>query len=913
MTIQPGSRLGPYEILAVLGQGGMGEVYRARDSRLNRDVAIKVLARTDNDAAQQRRLLEEAQAASALNHPNIVAVYDVGTAEGMPFIVSELVAGTSLRALVARAPLPIREVLDLAVQMADGLGAAHQAGIAHRDFKPENVMVAADGRVKILDFGLARRSGDVAGAEDARTVTVSSAIVGTVPYMSPEQARGAAVDYRTDQFSLGLTLYELLTGRRAFSGDSAAQLLASIIEDEPEPLLKANARVPAPLRWTIERCLAKEARQRYDTTADLARELHTLRDRLAEFGSSAEFRAPADAGAPRRRGGRRVALGLAGAVLMMAIGLTAGLSISQPSSVLDRYRFTPLATDSGYQASPAWSPDGKTLAYVAEVDGVVQIFTRALASAMRAQVTHSMFDCADPFWSPDGTRIYYTAPARSRNGLWSISAVGGDPELVMENVNRAALSPDGKTLAVFRSTEVDGGFQQLWLSSPPGAPPVAYTRPPFGARRGYLDARLHFSPDGSKLGVSIENWWAEMKSSGTDVVGPEFWVLPINDAAPYVVSPPASDAQVLAAAFSWMPDSRRVLSALPFPRPGLHLWATDTVRDVSHPVTTTSGMENDPAVSPDGTHVAVALQTVDYDVYQLAVDSPVPTAVLSTSRSEMDPSWSSSGRQLVFTTDRMGHEEIWLRSERGDWERPLVRPGDFGADQTQYLASPALSPDGQRVAYLRQGAEGNRIWITPVAGGPPVRLSTGDYFEDSPSWSPDGAWIAFAQATRGEWALARIRVGTRTASEVLTSDVAPDSRVRWAPDGASIAYNSANGLSIVSTQDKSVRTVNEQGWMGFDWSVDSRRLFGVRPSDDGKHLTFGSVDVTTGEERVLHEDFWPLPISPQPVKGFSRVTPTTFLTSLARVRSDIWLLDGFDWQSTLRERLGALLFWRKAS
>jgi eukaryotic-like serine/threonine-protein kinase len=204
-----GARLGPYDVLAKLGEGGMGEVWRARDSRLNRDVAIKVLARTDADTGQQRRLLEEAQAASALNHPNIVAVYDVGTAEGVPFIVSELVAGASLRAMVSRAPLPIREVLDLAVQMADGLAAAHQAGIVHRDFKPENVMVAGDGRVKILDFGLAQIGGEgLAGAADAQTMTLSSAIVGTVPYMSPEQARGAKVDYRTDQFSLGVTLYD---------------------------------------------------------------------------------------------------------------------------------------------------------------------------------------------------------------------------------------------------------------------------------------------------------------------------------------------------------------------------------------------------------------------------------------------------------------------------------------------------------------------------------------------------------------------------------------------------------------------------------------------------------------------------------------------------------------------------------
>jgi hypothetical protein len=244
------------------------------------------------------------------------------------------------------------------------------------------------------------------------------------------------------------------------------------------------------VRWAIERCLAKDPRHRYESTTDLARELRTFRDRLAEL-SSTEVVQPA----PRR--GKRARLAIAARLMLIPITAVAvfwGLAIrGSVETSLDQYRFTPFATDAGYQGFPAWSPDGKTLAYVAEADGVQQVFTRSLGSSLRSQVTHSRFDCRDPFWSPDGTRLYYIALARERDGLWSITAVGGEPELVMENVGRAALSPDGQTLAFFRAAGNDiVGLYQLWLASPPASPPRRYTRPPFSDRRGYGDATLHF-------------------------------------------------------------------------------------------------------------------------------------------------------------------------------------------------------------------------------------------------------------------------------------------------------------------------------------------------------------------------------------------------------------------------------------
>ncbi len=879
----------------------MGQVYRARDPRLKRDVAIKVLARAGTDPARRRRFTDEAQAASALNHPNILTVYDVGVHDDTPYLVSEIVEGSSVRDLLARAPMPVGDVLDLGMQMADGLAAAHQAGIVHRDFKPENVMVTRDGRVKILDFGLALvglREEGASGLHDTIavdvTLTTSGVIVGTVPYMSPEQARGSKVDYRTDQFSLGLTLYEMLTGRRAFKAETAAQIIAAILDEEPEPIAKLNPRVPAPLRWTIERCLAKDPRRRYDSTGDLARELRTLRERLPEFTSVIEVAPPA----PRRRAGALVAIAVT--VAVTAIGLLAVAASGGADATLDRYRYTPFATDAGFQGAASWSPDGRTLAYVADVDGVLQVFQKRVGSPSRTQVTHSRFECHDPFWSTDGTRLYYLSLARDRDGLWSISAVGGEPEIVMEDVAAASLSPDGKTLAFFRNPEDRDPTLRLFVSSPPGSTPVPHPRGTLGGTRsGLTRPTIHFSPDGSRLGA-----WVTVNQH------PEFWVLPTDtSSAPYNVPPPVSDLPEGPVAFSWLPDSRRVVSALAQPRPGVHLWLIDTWRGASRVLTASGSVENDPAVSPNGVTLVLSEQQADYDLYEFSTGRSSPSIALATSRSEMDPAWSASGTEMAFTTDRSGREEIWLRSPRGDFERPLVTPADFGANQTFLLSAPAMAPDGQRVAYHRIGPEGDRIWTTSVAGGPPVRLTTDEHPQDSPTWSPDGAWVAYEQGQTSSSdplsTVVKMRVGARTPPEVVTEDNIPYSGPQWSPDGAWIAYNGRGGLSLVSPDGKSTRALREQTWLAFAWSADSQRLFGIRQSDDFTHLTFTSVDARSGVEHVIAANVMTLPISSQPVRGFTRVSPTTFLAGIVKVRSNLWLLNGFQPVPSLWERLVA--------
>src|SRR5215813_9406424 len=279
MTLAAGSRLGPYEILAPLGAGGMGEVWGARDTRLARSVAIKVIPPDfASDPARLKRFEKEARAASALNHPNIVTIYDIGSADSVAFIAMERVEGKTLRELLLAGGLSVKKMLPIAAQIAAGLAKAHEAGIVHRDLKPENVMVTNDGLVKILDFGLAKQTGPVSASDEGshlptETGTSPGVVLGTVGYMSPEQAAGQLVDFRSDQFSFGSILYEMATGKRAFQKATAVDTLSAILHEEPKPIAETSPGAPAPLRWIVERCLAKDPEGRYAATKDLTRDL----------------------------------------------------------------------------------------------------------------------------------------------------------------------------------------------------------------------------------------------------------------------------------------------------------------------------------------------------------------------------------------------------------------------------------------------------------------------------------------------------------------------------------------------------------------------------------------------------------------------------------------------------------------
>ena len=590
MPLTAGVQFGHYEIVARLGAGGMGEVYRARDPRLGREVALKILpAEFAKDPGRRARFAQEARAAAALNHPNIVALHDIGEDHDIAYIVTELVPGETLRALVERGAVPVRKLLDIAVQIAAGMTAAHAAHITHRDLKPANIMVSPDGRVKILDFGLARQS-NTAVSESADTVSLQTQpgmIVGTASYMSPEQARGQMVDFRSDQFSFGLILYEMVTGKRAFERPESVQTISAILTDEPAPIERT---IPGPLRWVIERCLSKDPSDRYESTRDLFHELRELRDHLSD-ASTAQA---AVASVPRRMRSWYIA---AASVLSLVFGLLAGGLYLAPPSSPDQaaYRFTPFVIDLSSKARGVWSADGKAVAYQERVRGKEQVFVRYLDSPLPVRLTN-MSEPAYPFaWTPDGQRIlFYTD--QKLPGVWSVAAAGGEPESMLSEDSKNFLyvaathtaSPDLGALAVVAAGP--DGWWSVWISAPPGSPLKKYSPDPFATRRYLNYPTLRFSPDGKYLLLFPQ------RERGPE----ESWLLPYppDPSRPPRPLPGRLPVQGGTPMFSWMPDSRRIVVSTKASSEGTYqLWMADTFSGDHYALTSGTTNRQDPAVS----------------------------------------------------------------------------------------------------------------------------------------------------------------------------------------------------------------------------------------------------------------------------------------------------------------------------
>jgi Tol biopolymer transport system component/predicted Ser/Thr protein kinase len=896
--------IGPYEIASPPRVGGMGEVYRAWDPRLMREVAIKVLPRhVADDPPRRRRLLEEAKAAGGLSHPNVMAVYDVGVHDGRPFVVSEYIDGRELREEAERGPVPIRRLLDLAVQIAAGLRAAHDAGIVHRDLKPANVMVTPDGRVKIIDFGLARAADTSIASSEHDTMTVSLAVEGTPHYMSPEQARGRDVDFHTDQFSFGLILYELATGTHPFQRPSAAETMAAIIADEAPPIGERAPKSPVVLRWIIDRCLAKEPGARYASTADLLKDLATLQARLGEVTGESVARTTT-----------RSRVRWPWVTLALVVAGATGLTLL-PQGTAPSIQFTPAITDAAFQSAPAWSRDGQTLAYVSAVDGVMQIFTRRVAGDAPHQVTQSRFDASDPFWSADDQRIYYHSLAHEAQSLWSVSAAGGPPRLVIENAARAALSPDGRTLVFLR--ESDTRQQNLFyfglslaVATADGEKVAAFAEPPFKDRT-FVDAALKFSPDGSRLMAWVWGWTDDESSTPRA----QFWMVPWPGGRPVQVLPSLERVVTGLASFDWLADSRTIVLAESEPGgSGSHLLLADTRTGNTVPLTTTLGSENRPAISPDGTRLAFTAEEIDFDLLEIPLDGSPARQLLATSRNELDPTLSRDGREVAYISDKDGKLQIWLRSPDVRFDRPIVTPEQFRGT-TIALGAPSLAPDGQRIAFQRYAEDGGyQIFVSTVAGaGTPVLLTRPSRYQDAPSWSPDGQWIAFLERVGNEISLARVRVGTGTPPEiVLSASPRLGSRTKWSPDGQRIACDTTEGLMVLSVDGRQRQLLSEDSWIAFTWSHDGRRILGLRESDEKpRHYMLASLDLVTGREQIINPDVGVIPPAWQAIRGLETAGVHAVVTSIARARSDIWLLRNFGdlasglhswWRPTARGR-----------
>jgi serine/threonine protein kinase len=434
MTLAPGTRLGPYEILAIIGAGGMGEVYRARDARLKREVAVKILPPVvATDPARRQRFEFEARTVAALNHPNTIAIYDVGAEDGVSYIVSELMEGQPLRG----SALGLRKSLDCAVQIANGIAAAHAAGIVHRDLKPENIMLTRDGRVKILDFGLARLNVPPTADAATETLTVQTEpglVMGTVGYMSPEQVRGKEADHRSDIFSFGVILYELFSGRRAFHGDTAVETMTAILKQELPDL---PGTVPSGVGQIVHHCVEKDPDNRFQSARDLSFALSAM--------SSQSGAAPTLSGTPRRR---RWTLAVAGAVALMV--LTIGVyRLVAPEPRPTNWSGALLGgPEIAFRPRP--SPDGHLVGFFAVDGGYTQVGVMKPETGNWSMLTHSRQhgNVTNVAWAPDGSSLYYDRIEAVPQGIYSVPVLGGDERLVFPRAFRPETLPDGSLLAV---------------------------------------------------------------------------------------------------------------------------------------------------------------------------------------------------------------------------------------------------------------------------------------------------------------------------------------------------------------------------------------------------------------------------------------------------------------------------------
>jgi serine/threonine protein kinase/dipeptidyl aminopeptidase/acylaminoacyl peptidase len=804
MALSPGSRLGPYEVVSLLGAGGMGEVYRARDPRLGREVAIKVLPpELARDDTRRRRFLQEARAASALNHPGIVAIHELESAEGVDFIVMEYVPGRTLDALI-RSGLRLGEALRIAVGVADAVAAAHAAGIVHRDLKPANVMVTPEGGVKVLDFGLAKLVGpEEASGEDGTTLseverpsTLSRAgtIAGTPGYMSPEQVTGGRVDARSDVFAFGALLYEMVTRRRAFAGTTREETLRAVVGQEAKPPSEVVAGVPAELEKLILRCLRKEPERRFQHMSDVKVELQEIR----ETADSGVMRAGGVTRRPRHRlwlaGGLAVTVLVAGAGWLM--WRSRGRELPPPRLVnLTSYR--------GSERQPALSPDSEQVAFSWEGEedpGTVRplrhIWVKFVDRSEVRQLTNAAGNDSYPSWSPDGRQIAFIreTPAGIRpvvRNACAISSQGG-PERKISDLpvgpSQMAWTPDGRGVVVARSgvgnveDPAAGALHMLYLD---GASPVVLTRPPRGGFHRYPA----FSPDGRELAYVEVRDTSRLSPAHIQVVGLERTFKPVGSAK----NPPPIPAPA-GRGLTWAPDGRSVVFGRAAVLPGeAYLFRVPTRGAASAERIELAGRgASSPFVSTRRQRLVFVRSLTEMDIW--ALDPGMPARpVVATTLDDREPTYSPDSRRIAFTSSRSGDAaEIWLADADGTHLVQLTRgPG-------RIAGSPRWSPDGRRIAYEAQGkGDIPDLWTIDVEGGGPRRLTNGPMGNSLACWSRDSRWIYFRRYDEHGADIWRVPADGGTPERITNNAVrSPEfvaDRCAVSFDGRTLYYKRADG------------------------------------------------------------------------------------------------------------------------
>jgi Tol biopolymer transport system component len=843
----------------------MGEVFRARDARLGREVALKVLPEAlAQDRERLSRFEQEARAASALNHPNIVTIHDIGREGETAFIAMELVDGKTLREIEASGPLPVRRILNVAAQVAEGLAKAHTAGIVHRDLKPENVMVSKDGFVKILDFGLAKLVEPESGAVSVMPTLVQpethpGTVMGTVAYMSPEQASGEPLDFRSDQFSLGSMLYEMTTGQKAFQKKTAAETMSAIIRDEPEPVAKLRPDLPLPVRWMLERCLAKDREERYASTRDLARDLASVRDHLSEVSSGAEaMLGTAGRGKPRRRlAPIAVGVALVSAGLLAGWGLTRKLSPGVPAAP----SFHRLTFHKGQLGNARFAADGQTIVYGAAWGGEpgFSLYQMRVGSPESGRFEFG----ADPtdILAISGTNELALLVGRPGpvNTLARVPMSGGTPRKVLEGVRYAGadFSPDGKQLAV---AHLAGGKVRLEF-------PIGKMLVPDG-----VDSP-RFSPDGETIAF-LDRGESSVALSVIDRLGKSKRVVSAGWAS-------------ITGAPGWMPGGREIwLTGSP---PGTGeleaLWAMDLSGRRRLVMRVPGALELDD-ISREG-RVLIAHHTI-----MRGVRGNSPAEPEGRELSWLDASYpadlSPDGKTLLLTELGEGSGTRPVAYLRGTDGSPAVKLGDGFAI--------ALSPDGKWVLAYNAPTEKKpaSLFLLPTGPGQ-VRTLVGDGFTDFGwgAWLPDGESVVFsAEKPDGG---SRLYVQAVPDGKPRPIGTEKTRLVRWtspvSPDGKQVVALRGGHLVLVpidgARDDRVVPELNPPSDRVAQWSSDSRALYVYAPAE--RPVRVWLLDLGTGQKHLWKEFASEYP------QGYQfRVTPdgTAWVYGGHQVLSELYLVEG---------------------
>jgi eukaryotic-like serine/threonine-protein kinase len=738
MPLPPGKKLGPYEIIAFLGAGGMGEVYRARDPRIGREVALKVLPDVfASDPERLRRFEQETKAAGMLNHANILAIYDVGTYDGIPYLVAELLEGETLRDGLRGGGLPLRRTINYSIQIAEGLARAHSKGIVHRDLKPENIFICKDGGVKILDFGLAKLNEPEPSnltldtSPTAAAHTQPGVAIGTVGYMSPEQLRGLPVDHRSDIFSLGAIVHEMLSGKRAFQRETYADTVSAILKEDPPELTGINLRVPPQMGSLVRHCLEKNPDERFQSVRDLAFDLKAIGGDSGPTVTSESISGRHRSQVPSAN--RALQFFQVVALMLIAAGLGWLLARqSAPATVRQPVRLERLTDFQGLEEFPAVSPDVKSVAFSADVTGTRQIWVRLIAGGPPLQLTHDPADHISPRWFADMASIlYYTPPAEgeAEGALWQVPALGGAPRRLAASVSEGDVSRDGARIAFFRLNE---GRQELVVTDQNGT----NARALFKGEKQQSFAEPRWSPDDRWIG--FENM--------TQVWGYDIYVVPAAGGAPRAVT----NEHNLIHGFGWEPDSSGIVfsssreSTLVY-LPKMSLWRVGLHSTAVRQLTFDEANYEYPDIGKNG-DILASRRLMHFDIWKFPVagsaSENVNNGIQLTHQTAqvLTPSPSPGDKEIAFLSDSGGHGNIWVATLGSGEMRQIT----FEQDLNRVVGTPAWSPDGSHIAYVIDSdtATGTRAdyWVVNPDGSDPRDLIPNGTWA---GWSPDGRWLYY--------------------------------------------------------------------------------------------------------------------------------------------------------------------------